>query len=650
MSKQLFEEALADVKKVKQVAEDNAKRAILEAVTPRIRDFIDRALLQEDEHAQVDLVPGKNPPGHEHPDNSEGGAGSGEDMVVTDVDVFSVDDVDDSVPPDAITAPDAEGKVTLDIDALCSTEPGAAVPPPQFGAPAPSPEDEYEINLESIDALQPVLSAAKKKIISPRELTGRINKMIEQVNLFTKAGKAVRGTSSFSEQIAQMISNVENMYDYVQESVTDSRKKSSYETTLEAGFKVLNKLQESMTMSQKTNKRRMNEADVTLKLTGLPDDVDLDTVGVDLITGEEDEDGGGDDLDLDGLDGGDEDGGGQGGDDVDLGDLGMGDQSDSDEGDTQMENRRLSDDTIVEIDENMLRREISRMRNLREETDPQSWGNGPDHFDSFGGGKDDGEALDAEIVDKSTSPGALPLGEADGEDLEEQDDLDESDDLEESDDMEEADMPPAAVQVAEAKKRIAFEKKLQERAKSRARSLKKEAAVAKSRRNARRFNECKKEYAVVAKRFNESVSRSKKASQIVAVATRKLQESRSNSRTARPAENTVENASLRKKLAETNLFNAKLLYTNKLLQNEQLTSRQKAQVIQQLDTAKTSREAKLVYESLANTLAGSSKTVNESADRKVLGSGSRATRPSSTQSLNEGYEAERWAKLAGIVK
>ena len=40
MSKQLYEEALADVKKLKEVAEDNAKRALLEAVTPRIIDFI----------------------------------------------------------------------------------------------------------------------------------------------------------------------------------------------------------------------------------------------------------------------------------------------------------------------------------------------------------------------------------------------------------------------------------------------------------------------------------------------------------------------------------------------------------------------------------------------------------------------------------
>jgi hypothetical protein len=105
-------------------------------------------------------------------------------------------------------------------------------------------------------------------------------------------------------------------------------------------------------------------------------------------------------------------------------------------------------------------------------------------------------------------------------------------------------------------------------------------------------------------------------------------------------------------LAETNLFNVKLVYANRILQLEGLTSRQKSQVIKQLDGVKTVREAKLVYESLTQTLGGSSKsTVTEGADRKVLGSASRATRPAATsQSLNEGYEAERWAQLAGITK
>ena len=46
MSK-LFEEAIADAKKLKEVAEENAKKAILESVTPQIREFIEEQLLAE---------------------------------------------------------------------------------------------------------------------------------------------------------------------------------------------------------------------------------------------------------------------------------------------------------------------------------------------------------------------------------------------------------------------------------------------------------------------------------------------------------------------------------------------------------------------------------------------------------------------------
>ena len=49
MSSKLFEEAIADAKKLREVAEDNAKKAILEAVTPRIREFIEAQLLEGDD-------------------------------------------------------------------------------------------------------------------------------------------------------------------------------------------------------------------------------------------------------------------------------------------------------------------------------------------------------------------------------------------------------------------------------------------------------------------------------------------------------------------------------------------------------------------------------------------------------------------------
>jgi len=715
MPKQLFEEALADVKQIKKVAEENALRALTEAVTPRIRDFIDRAILQEvDEEAEADMASdggapaepgGAEPEGELLTDIEPSGGPPGGAPTPVPAGSMSAAGPVDVMPASGITPPDAEGKITIDLDALCSghaaetgmpaVNPGPAVPPPMFGKPQPRPEEaEYEISLESLDSLKPVLSAARKsaKPIPTKDFKTMLGEVVKSVKQFRDAGEAVKATSAYGEHIALMISRVEDMYDYVQESVSDPALKSSYETTLETSFKVLNKLQESTTMSQKTQKGRVNEADLTLKLTGLPDEVEdnLDAVGVDLITGEEDEEG------LEGM-GGDQMGGDQAG---DMGDLDMGGQVQDEE--SQMESRELSDDTIVEIDEKMLRREIAKMRagRLAEETKPAAWGDGPggaNILDDFGGGKGEGDPQDQEITDLSPAKAARPLGEAD-EDLDEaQDEMDESqdqmdesddDDLDESQDqmdqgtaaglstkdmaMSEAaldqigdertrddfggsatsvpskDKNNPAARHGEAVKRLGFEQKLQERAKARAAALKKEAAKARAARNGKRLAEVKKEYAVVAQRYNESLARTKKLTQIKADAAKKLQEARSNSAAARPAEKA--DGDIRKKLAETNLLNAKLLFTNKLLQAEGLTAKQKAQVIKQLDEAQTVREAKLVYQSLVRTLSAPAGSLKEGADRRVLGSASRATRPASTQTLNEGADVERWAQLAGISK
>lgn len=634
MSKQLFEEALADVKQVKQMAEDNARRAIFEAVTPRIREFIDNALLSEN--------------------------GLGEDEIMVDV-------VPVPGEGDAITAPDAEGKVTLDIDELCPSHPGAVVPSPQFGDAVPPGEEEYEISLESLDALRPLIRSGKASVTD-------VKKMIEHVNARTlvlaKASPIVKATRAYVQEIAQMVSRVDDMYGYVQESIVDPAVKSSCEATLEKSNAVLNRILESKAMSKKTTKA-MNESDVTLKLTGLPDDIDLDSVGVDLITGEEDEEGG------DAM----------GGDADDMGDLDL--DADGDEGgqgegeDAQMgESRRLSDDTIVEIDEGMLRREIARMQNLREETKPGAWGDGvgPKEFDDFGGASDEGDAVDQDV--RTAGKVGEPLGEADGDDLEEADDLDEQDAGQ--DDMDQGVHAPQDMAMTEddmgmddldqlqnrrkeeqfstdvsdghetatwdkrrheAVKRLNFEKKLQERTKARASTLRQEASKARAGRNGKRLGEVKKEYAVVAQRYNESLARGNKLTKLVATATQKLQEARSNSAAKRPADGKADQV-LRTKLAEVNLFNAKLLCTNKLLQTE-MTNAQKARGIKQLDNARTVREVKLIYTSLVD--GSTRKPMKEGHDRQIIGSSSRVARPASTN-LNEGYETERWAQLAGITR
>jgi hypothetical protein len=102
---------------------------------------------------------------------------------------------------------------------------------------------------------------------------------------------------------------------------------------------------------------------------------------------------------------------------------------------------------------------------------------------------------------------------------------------------------------------------------------------------------------------------------------------------------------LRKQLSEMNLFNAKLLYANKLLQNENLTKYQKLNVIKSLDKAQSLREAKLLYKGLLESIGDpGKKSLNESSKRRVRGSASRPTKSGRSNDT----QTDRWAQLAGL--
>jgi len=100
---------------------------------------------------------------------------------------------------------------------------------------------------------------------------------------------------------------------------------------------------------------------------------------------------------------------------------------------------------------------------------------------------------------------------------------------------------------------------------------------------------------------------------------------------------------LQSQLAEMSLFNAKLLYTNKLLMNSDLSQTQRAQAIETLDDAASLREVKLLFKTLTESF---SKRVEEKTSRNI-GGASRPTK-SASMNLNESTEANRWALLAGI--
>ena len=115
------------------------------------------------------------------------------------------------------------------------------------------------------------------------------------------------------------------------------------------------------------------------------------------------------------------------------------------------------------------------------------------------------------------------------------------------------------------------------------------------------------------------------------------------------AYNTVKQ--LKSIINEVNLLNAKLLYTNKLFRNFELSENQKMKVIENFDRAGNPREVKLVFTTLAESFkrpTTKKRVVKESAASRPT----RTTAPSrqTTQVLTEGFElANRWKKLAGLL-
>ena len=105
---------------------------------------------------------------------------------------------------------------------------------------------------------------------------------------------------------------------------------------------------------------------------------------------------------------------------------------------------------------------------------------------------------------------------------------------------------------------------------------------------------------------------------------------------------------IKSELNEVNLFNAKLLYTNKIFRNKNLSESQKVKVLSAFDKAVNIKEAKLVYETLSEGLKTTKAPVNESLLRGAASkvSGIAPKKPI----LEVNNQVSRWQLLAGIKK
>lgn len=134
-------------------------------------------------------------------------------------------------------------------------------------------------------------------------------------------------------------------------------------------------------------------------------------------------------------------------------------------------------------------------------------------------------------------------------------------------------------------------------------------------------------------------------------------------RTARLAENLKETKKnlakakhilkeMQSKIGEANLRNAKLFYTTKVLETQELNTRQKNRIVESLAKAKTCEETKLVYETLKESVGSTKQAAPKSLVETV--NRTRSLVLSSRKQEEKIDEAstmyEHWKKLAGINK
>ena len=104
---------------------------------------------------------------------------------------------------------------------------------------------------------------------------------------------------------------------------------------------------------------------------------------------------------------------------------------------------------------------------------------------------------------------------------------------------------------------------------------------------------------------------------------------------------------LRGKLNEVNLLNAKLLFTNKLFRKYGLNNEQKMKVVEQFDRAATLREVKLVYSTLGESFGVARNEIKES---KGAASKPVASTKSDKKVISEGSDLrDRFKKLANLI-
>lgn len=581
----IYDEAIADARELVRMAEENATNKLIEAVAPRIRKIVEKRLMQEaavdEEDDLSSIITGlDDDTGDEEAevlDAAEMGGAEDEDEDYEEDYDFDDDDDDDS-------SIDFKGSNMASLPLK-----GVKKINIEFEGEKILTDEGVELNNESINTLLGIIDGRGG-------LKDRIREARIELKLLGRALNALNEGRTSKTAALRIVENFNNVLKkslgYQAEISTLSKGKLRESSSREMSL-LLKEIKQMSTRSLLRNllereerRAKLHEADDDAAEMGddkADSSLDLDSVksalqslaaavGMELKASDSDEDAEGAES--------------EGDDDMEEGSVYEMEEADMEEMQHEMEetdmeeadmeemqhemqheSRRRSagrSNTVYSVDESMLRKELFRLRRLREEIDPTSAYGG--HPEKEFGAYDEVE-LNANVTESDS-----PKKEA-----------------------------------KDAKKVSEVEKK-----------AKKEAA-----------------------RADEAQAEKEEAEE------KAMKEARKNRvLMGRLKEATAAINGLRRELNEQKLFNAKLLYVNKLMQNTSLPQTKLKAVVEALDSAKTLREANLLYKSLNESLSRTTSSLSESANRTV-GSSSRSTRPGGM--INESVgETDRWAVLAGI--
>ncbi|TXI90961.1 MAG: hypothetical protein E6Q36_00440 [Chryseobacterium sp.] len=342
----IYEQAVSDTKQYVAVAEERAKAALLRGVLPHIRQLIESEIVGTD---SADLV---------------------NDLNVQ------------------VTEPDASGNVVLTVTPAAEEQPEQPAPkaaqqaivpvipsPPTPSVPDATVTDTVTQTEDDVNTcVDDECSADLERAVT--EACAKANRMLN--------ANVAKKSAAFSAHLQELKAHMADMYTQI--NADDAKQDASKKRLSEALEHSLARLAIGEIGMAKT----LRENDISLKLTGMPDDVNFDDVGVEIETDAADDSADHDDSDADTTDADDSD---ESSDDKTSDDETL-DFSSDDEEKNEATTLDSDDDDMIEIDESEIRAELSRMRAVREaEARPDNRGMGPGDADVFGDGEEEGDPL-----------------------------------------------------------------------------------------------------------------------------------------------------------------------------------------------------------------------------------------------------------------